>query len=94
MSKVLDMSIKTSKEVQNSISGAVGGYMLLGPVGAFLGGSNTEVHRFFIVIYKNKENKDICISFDMENDLKALKEINEYIENYKNSMITKDDIEL
>ena len=64
--KIVDMNLKTSKEVQNSISGAVGGYILLGPIGAFLSGSSTEFHRFFIIIYKNKDNKEECISFDID----------------------------
>lgn len=92
--KIMDMNIKTSKEVQNSISGAVGGAILLGPIGAFLGGSSTEFHRFFIIIYKNKENKEQCISFDMKEDLKALKGIYNYIEEFKNNIQEKGEIEL
>ncbi len=92
--KILDMNIKTSKEIQNSISNAVGGYMLLGPIGAFLGGSSTELHRFFIIIYKNKDNKDICISFDMENDTNKLKGIYRYIENEKSIIKEKKQIEI
>lgn len=92
--KIMDMNIKTSKEVQNSISGAVGGYMLLGPIGAFLGGSTTDFHRFFIIIYKNKNNKEECISFDMKDDMKAFKEIREYIQGFKNNITEKKEIEL
>ncbi|MCI8362279.1 MAG: hypothetical protein HFJ41_03975 [Clostridia bacterium] len=93
-SRIIDMNIKTSKEVQNSISGAVGGAILLGPIGAFLGGSSTEFHRFFIIIYKNKENKEQCISFDMKEDLKALKGIYNYIEEFKNNIQGKGEIKL
>ena len=88
------MNIKTSKEIQNSISNAVGGYMLLGPIGAFLGGSSTELHRFFIIIYKSKDNNDICISFDMKDDLKKLKGIYGYIERQKSDIIEKKQIEI
>lgn len=93
-SRILDMNIKTSKEVQNSISGAVGGAMLLGPIGAFLAGSSTEFHRFFIIIYKNKENVEQCISFDMGVDTNALKGIYDYIEEFKNNITEKEEIEL
>lgn len=92
--KILDMNIKTSKEVQNSISGAVGGYILLGPIGAFIGGSTTDFHRFFIIIYQGKENEKQCISFDMKDNLEALKEINMYINIFKSDKENKKEIEL
>lgn len=92
--RIIDMNIKTSKEVRNSISGAVGGAILLGPIGAFLGGSSTEFHRFFIIIYKDKENKEQCISFDLKDNLKKYKEIYNYIEQFKNSITEKKEIEL
>lgn len=93
-SKILDMNIKNSKEVQNSISGAVGGAILLGPIGAFLGGSTTEFHKFFIIIYKDKNNSEKCISFDIKDDLKAYKEINKYIEDFKQNITERNEIEL
>ncbi len=93
-SRILDMNIKTSKEVQNSISRAVGGAILLGPIGAFIGGSSTEFHRFFIIIYKNKENKEQYISFDMKEDINALKGIYNYIQEFKNNITQKGEIEL
>lgn len=92
--KIIDMNIKTSKEVKNSISGAVGGAILLGPIGAFIGGSSTDFHRFFIIIYKNKEDKEQCISFDLKDDLKLYKEIYNYIEEFKNNITKKEEIEL
>lgn len=92
--KIMDMNLKTSKEIQNSISGAVGGYILLGPIGAFLGGSSTEFHRFFIIIYKNKENQEQCISFDLKDDLKIYKEIYNYIEQFKDYTGEKKEIEI
>ena len=92
--KIMDMNIKTSKEVQNSISGAVGGAILLGPIGAFIGGSSTEFHRFFIVIYTNRDNKQECISFDMKDDIESYKKICNYIENFKHSTTEKNEIEL
>jgi hypothetical protein len=92
--KIIDMNIKTSKEVRNSISGAVGGAILLGPIGAFLGGSSTDFHRFFIIIYENKDNEEQCISFDLKDDLKIYKEIYNYIEQFKNNITEKKEIEL
>lgn len=92
--KIIDMNIKTSKEVRNSISGAVGGAILLGPIGAFLGGSSTDFHRFFIIIYENKENKEQCISFDLKDELKIYKEIYNYVEQFKNNITEKKKIEL
>lgn len=92
--KILDMNIKTAKEVQNSISGAVGGYLLLGPIGAFLNGTTTEFHRFFIIIYKNQKNKEECISFDMKDNMKIYKNIYDYVENFKNSITNKEEVDL
>lgn len=91
---IMDMNIKTSKEVQNSISGAVGGAMLLGAIGAFLYGTTTDFHRFFIIIYKNKEDKEQCISFDIKDNIKVFKEISNYIEDFKNNMLDNEEIEL
>lgn len=91
---IIDMNIKTSKEVQNSISGAVGGAILLGPIGAFLYGTTTDFHRFYIIIYKNKESKEQCISFDMKDDIKVFKEVSKYIEEFKNNIIDDKEIEL
>lgn len=92
--KILDMNIKTANEVKNSISGAVGGAILFGPIGAFIGGSSTEFHRFFIIIYKDEEKKEKCISFDMKDDLKSFKEIKKYIEGFKNNIKFKEEINL
>lgn len=93
VARILDMSIKDSKEIKNSISGAVGGAMLFGPLGAFIGGSSTELHRFFIIIYKDKNDKEKCISFDMQDNLKHLKYVYKYIEKYNNSK-KKEEIDL
>lgn len=92
--KIMDMNIKTSKEIQNSISGAVGGAILLGPIGAFIGGSSVEFHRFFIIIYRDKENEEQCISFDMKEDLKTYKQVYNYIENFKKNITDRNEIEL
>ncbi|MFR8103478.1 MAG: hypothetical protein ACLVAK_07885 [Clostridia bacterium] len=92
--KILDINTKTSKEIQNSISNAVGGAMLLGPIGAFLTGTSTEFHRFFIIIYKNKENKEQCISFDMKDDMNKLKITNQYIKDFKSRISNKQEIDL
>ena len=92
--RIIDISTKTSKEIQNSISGAVGGYLLLGPIGAFLNGSKTDFHRFFVIIYKNKDNKEHCISFDLKDDIKKYKKVYNYIENFKKNITTKREIEI
>lgn len=94
LNKIVDMDIKNANEVKNSISGAVGGYILLGPIGAFLGGSTTDFHRFFIIIYKSKADREECISFDMKDNMKAFEEIREYIEDFKNNVTEKKEIEL
>ena len=88
------MNIKTSKEIQNSISGAISGYMILGAVGAILNSTITDIHKFFLIIYKNKENENQCISFDMKNNVEIFKNISNYIEAYKIGITNKKEIEL
>lgn len=83
ISKILDISMKNSKEIKNSISGAVGGALLFGPIGALIGGSKNEFHRFFIIIYKDKDFEQKCISFDMNNTSKEIRDIYNYIQEFK-----------
>lgn len=94
LNRVTDMNLKNTSEVKNSISGAVGGYIMLGPIGAFIGGSTTDIHEFFIIIYKNKEEQEVCISFDMKDDMKSFGRIQKYIESFKNNITNKKEIEL
>ncbi len=94
INRILDMNIKTSKEIQNSISGAISGYMILGAVGAILNSTITDIHKFFLIIYKNKENEKQCISFDMKNNVEIFKNISNYIEAYKIGITNKKEIEL
>lgn len=91
---ILDMNIKTSQKVENSISGAIAGYMTLGLGGAALGGSTTEIHRFFMIIYKNKENIRQNLSFKINSDIKTYQPIYNYIEKFKNNLENKTEIEL
>nr|DAZ28008.1 MAG TPA: hypothetical protein [Caudoviricetes sp.] len=91
--KILDVSLKTSKEVQNSISGAVGGAMLLGAIGAFIGGSDTKLRMFLIFIYDSNEEKK-CISFEVENIGDRCTKARKFVEDFKNSVTEKKEIEL
>ena len=91
--KIIDTSMKTSKETQNSISGAVGGAMLLGPIGAFIGGSSTKLQIFLIFIYNSKEGNK-CISFEIENEGDRYNKARQFVEDFKNNITEKKEIEL
>ena len=63
--KITDMCIKSEAEIQqqyvSSIGGAVGGAMLLGPIGAMIGGrakkkTTKNTNSYLIITYKNKDN--------------------------------------
>lgn len=91
--KIADTSMKTSKEIQNSISGAVGGAMLFGPIGAFVGGSNTKLQIFLIFIYESKEGCK-CISFEIESEGDRYNKARKFVEDFKNNITEKKEIEL
>lgn len=96
-SKILDMNIKTSEEIKNSISGATGGTMLFGTLGSFLFGSSKELHRFLLIVYESKDGEEQCISLDIGDNLKKYKEIYRYVQRYKEAqepIEQKEEIEL
>lgn len=84
--KVQDVSLKTDKEIQkyytSSVGGAIGGAVLLGPLGAMIGGRtkkkiDTTVKTYLIFTYL-KDNTVQYISFDATTSLAAHKFVNEF----------------
>ncbi|QVY60928.1 hypothetical protein [Cytobacillus gottheilii] len=73
--KISDITIKTDIEIQksyvSSVGGAVGGYVLFGPLGAMIGGRAKErksetVEEYLIFSYKKENNDEISyISFEV-----------------------------
>lgn len=84
--RITDVSIKTEKEVQtsyvSSIGGAVGGAVLLGPLGAIIGGrakkKKTTTRKYYLIISYKKDEKYDCITFDATGCLKAHKFVKEF----------------
>lgn len=91
--KILDMSIKTSSEIQNSLSGAIGGAMILGPIGAFIGSSNIKNQLFLIIVYKS-EQEEKHISFAVRNIGDRYEKTRAFFEDFKSRAIVKKEIEL
>lgn len=99
MNKILDVNIKSEKEIQisytSSVGGAVGGAVLFGPLGAMIGGRKKKkvdkiIHSFLIFTYNNeKENKTDYISFDVTNNLKAYKFVDYFYKNCKRNTVTE-----
>ena len=99
MNKILDVNIKSEKEIQtnytSSIGGAVGGAILFGPLGAMIGGRRKKkvdkiCHSYLILTYKNeKENKIDYISFDVTNNFNAYKFVDYFSKNCKKNIITE-----
>ncbi len=85
-SKVVDVTIKTDREIQqqyvSSIGGTVGGAVLFGPLGAIIGGRAKKkaiktYYSYLIITYKDNENLKY-IGFDVTNaPFKAQKFVNE-----------------
>lgn len=80
-SNMKDILIKTDTEIQkshvSSVGGAVGGYVLFGPLGAMVGGrakekKSTIVEKYLIFDYKNKDGSQDYISFEVTNEPKAV----------------------
>lgn len=66
------------KGYTSSISGAVGGAILFGPLGAMVGGrakqKTSKVVTYYLVVTYQGDNEDIkYISFEVTNDLKNAK---------------------
>lgn len=80
-SNMKDILIKTDVEIQknhvSSIGGAVGGYVLFGPLGAMVGGRSKEkkstiIEKYLIFDYVNKEGIQDFISFEVTNEPNAI----------------------
>jgi hypothetical protein len=78
--KVRDIFIKTDVEIQksysSSVGGAVGGYVIFGPLGAMIGGRSKEKkstieEKYLIFAYMNKENEQDYISFEVTKEPNA-----------------------
>lgn len=89
-SNIVDVVCKTEKEIQNnyvsSVGGAVGGALLLGPVGAIIGGrakkkTDEIIHEYLIFAF-DKDGETKFITFDCTREVGARKCITAY-QNYK-----------
>lgn len=76
LTKIKDITIKTDVEIQksyvSSVGGAVGGYVLFGPLGAMIGGRAKEkksqnIEKYLIFSYENNNNNIEYISFEVTN---------------------------
>lgn len=83
-SKVIDLNLTTDIEIQkayvSSAGGAVAGGLVFGPLGALVGGRTkqkkiTQVTNYLILSYEKDGSPDY-ISFDTNNNYKALKMLN------------------
>lgn len=95
--KVTDVTITTDVDIQknyvSSVSGAIGGAVLFGPIGAMIGGRAKEkksriVHSYLIFTFlDNNELK--YIAFDCTNNFQAQKFVKEFnaIENKKTTTV-------
>lgn len=98
INKVRDILIKTDVEIQksyvSSAGGAVGGYVLFGPLGAMIGGrakekKSTTVEKYLIFAYE-KENDLNYISMEVTNEPNAVLFNSNYYDLSKNKRkITK-----
>jgi len=98
ITKVRDILIKTDVEIQksyvSSAGGAVGGYVLFGPLGAMIGGrakekKSTTVEKYLIFAYE-KENDLNYISMEVSNEPNAVLFNSNYYDLSKNERkITK-----
>lgn len=92
--KIVDMNVKTSQEIQNSISNAAMGAFLLGPLGAALMGSKVQINRVFMIIYKDKEGEEKCMAFDLGNNINNLTYANNYIEAFNKQIRESKEVDL
>lgn len=81
VSNMKDILIKTETEIKksyaSSVGGAVGGYVLFGPLGAMIGGRSKEktstlVEKYLIFDYVNKNGVQDFISFEVTNEPDAI----------------------
>lgn len=97
--KIIDVSLKTNREIEkvyvSSAGGAVGGALLFGPLGAFVGGRvkekrNTKTTTYLIFTYDKDGNPDY-IAFNVGlNSIKAIK----FVDNFRNNNGIKKEITL
>ena len=80
-SNMKDILIKTDTEIHksyvSSVGGAVGGYMLFGPLGAMVGGrakekKSTSTEKYLIFDYINKDGNRDFISFEVTKEPQAI----------------------
>lgn len=80
-SNMKDVLIKTDTEIHksyvSSVGGAVGGYMLFGPLGAMVGGrakekKSTSTEKYLIFDYINKDGNRDFISFEVTKEPQAI----------------------
>ena len=93
LSKILDMNIKTTQEIQNSIGNAAMGYFFLGTLGATLG-TQKQINRVFMILYKNKEDVESGIAFDLGNNINNFKYTSNYIDAFNTQIRKAKEIEL
>lgn len=92
--KIIDVTMTNSVEIQknnvSSFGGTVGGAMLLGPVGAMIGGRTKEKTSNVVtsyLVFTYLDNDEIkYISFDCTNNLKAIKFVKEFEKNNKKTI--------
>ena len=90
--KLIDMDIKTNTEIEtfynSSIGGAVGGAVILGPLGAMIGGrkKKKEIRKteYFLVITYDKDDE---VNFIVFNTAMAPFKVNKFIKIFKESGI-------
>lgn len=90
--KIIDISVKTNTEIEtfynSSIGGAVGGALILGPLGAMIGGRKKKkeikkTENFLVITY----DKDDQINFLVFNTERAPFKVNKIIKIFKDSGI-------
>lgn len=86
--RIVDMNIKTTEE---TINGTGGKFTQIGSKWIYSSDATIRIHSFFIIIYINKYNEQQRISFEIDEDYKK---IYNYVKNYKNSITSKNEIEL
>ena len=93
--QITDIMLKTDAEIQeqyvSSVGGAAAGFLVLGPVGAIIGGRakkktvKNEIHKYLIITYKSNGSDEIkYICLDINNCISAA---NYILSEYRNREI-------